>query len=136
MSYAASAALQAAIFQTLASDATVAALTGGAIYDAVPSGQIPPLYVSLGPEDVRDRSDQTGAGAVHDFTVSVVSDTAGFSAAKEVAAAISDALVDAPPPLARGRILSLTFSSARARRVGRGTRRRIDLRFLARVADA
>jgi hypothetical protein len=136
MSYGASAALQAAIFQRLSADPAVSALTGGAVYDAVPSGQIPPLYVSLGPEDVRDRSDQTGAGALHDFTVSVVSDTAGFSAAKEVAAAVSDALVGAAPPLARGRIVSLTFRGARARRVGRGTRRRIDLRFLARVADA
>jgi hypothetical protein len=136
MSYGPSAALQAAIFQALSDDPTVSALSGGAIYDAVPSGQVPPLYVSLGPEEVRDRSDQTGHGALHDFTVSVVSEASGFQTAKAVAGAVADALCDARPALARGRVLAIGFRRATARRVGKGARRRIDLRFAARVDDA
>ncbi len=67
--------------------------------------------------------------------MTVVSEAAGFQAAKEVAAAISDALVDARPPLARGRVVRLDFVRAAARRAGRAARRRIDLRFSALVAE-
>ena len=45
------------------------ALVGGAIYDVVPAGEVPSIYVSLGPEDVRDASDQTGSGAEHRFAI-------------------------------------------------------------------
>lgn len=135
MSYGAAAALQAAIYQRLAGDAALDALVNGAVHDALPPGPLPPLYVSLGPEDARDRSDKTGAGALHKFTVSVVSGTAGFGAAKAVAAAVSDALTDADLTLARGALVSLTFDRARARREGDGNIRRIDLTFRARVDD-
>ena len=134
MSYGAAAALQAAVYQRLAGDGALAALVGDAIYDAAPAGALPALYVSLGPEDVRDRSDKTGAGAQHRFTVSVISDAAGFHAAKQAAAAVSDALTGAGLTLARGRLVGLYFDRARARRSGPGTRR-IDLRFHARVDD-
>ncbi|MGC9370615.1 MAG: DUF3168 domain-containing protein [Paracoccaceae bacterium] len=134
MSYGVSAALQAAVYQHLAADAALAALVGGAIYDALPAGTLPDLYVSLGPEEARDRSDKTGGGALHLFTVSVVSATAGFQAAKDAAAAVSDALVDAPLSLGRGVLVSLQFDRARAERLTDGTRR-IDLRFRARVDD-
>jgi len=133
MSYASAAALQAAVYQHLAGDAAVQALVGGAIYDAVPPGPLPPLYVSLGPEDARDRSDQTGRGAEHDFTVSVVSDAAGFQTAKAVTEALCDALIGAELVLGRGRLVDLWFLRARARRVGAADRRRIDLWFRARV---
>ena len=95
MSYGMAAALQEAVFQRLTGDAAVTALAGSAIYDVVPSGSLPALYVTLGQEEVRDASDKTGGGSRHDFTVSVVSDGSGFLAAKTIAAAISDALVDA-----------------------------------------
>ena len=85
MSYASSSALQAAIYQRLMADSAVDALVGSAIYDAVPPGPLPPTYISLGPEDVRDRSDLTGSGAEHDFTVSVVTEAAGFQGAKAIA---------------------------------------------------
>ncbi len=136
MSYGVSAALQEAVYQKLTADAGLAALVGTAIYDALPGGTLPPTYVALGPEDVRAGSDRTGAGAWHRFTVSVVTDGAGFHAAKEVAAAISDALVDADLTLARGRLVALHFWRARARREGTGALRRIDLTFRARVDDA
>lgn len=134
MSYGGSAALQAAVYGRLIGDADLSALVGGAIYDAPPAGTLPALYVTLGPEDVRDRSDATSGGAWHRFTVSVISDAAGFAAAKEAAAAVSDALTDAELSLDRGHLTGLHFNRARARRDG--ALRRIDLSFRARLSDA
>ena len=135
MSYGVSAALQQAIYQRLAADTALSTLVSGAIYDAVPAGIITGTYVSLGPEDVRERSDMTGQGALHEVRISVVTDAAGFQAAKEVAAAVSDTLVDASLILARGRLVYLNFHRARARRVEDADVRRIDLIFRARVED-
>lgn len=135
MSYAVSAALQEAVYQRLSSDVTLTGLVGSAIYDALPGGTLPATYVTLGPEDVRARSDRTGHGAWHRFTVSVITEAAGFHAAKEVAAAISDALVDADLTLARGRMAGLHFYRAKAQREGTGSMRRIDITFRARVDD-
>ena len=133
MSYAIGAALQAAVYQALVADAALAALVGDAVYDAVPPGTTTGTYVSLGPEDVRDASDLTGDGAMHDFIVSVITDEAGFSAAKAVAAAVSDALTGASLTLSRGALVALWFLRAQARRVEKGATRRIDLTFRARV---
>lgn len=136
MSYGVGAALQAAIYQRLAADTELDALVNGAIYDAVPPGTLTGTYVSLGPEDVRDKSDKTGRGAEHEVVISVVTDAAGFQTAKAVAAAVSDALVDATLVLARGQLVGLWFLKARARRVEDGDVRRVDLTFRARVEDA
>ena len=136
MSYAISAALQEAVYQTLAADISLSAMVGGAIYDALPSGTAPDLYISLGPETARDASDKTGYGAVHLFTVSVISDAPGFAKAKAVAASICDALVDTPMALTRGRCVSLQFDQARAARTENSNSRQIDLRFRARVEDS
>jgi hypothetical protein len=133
MSYATAAALQAAIYQRLRASSALDALVGDAIYDAVPPGTVTGTYVSIGPEDVRDASDATGDGAEHDFAVSVLTDMAGFQAAKAVAAAVSDELVGATLVLARGHLVGLWFLRARARRVETGEMRRIDLTFRARV---
>ncbi len=135
MSYGVSAALQTAVYQALSGDPVLTGLVGTAIFDAAPAGTVPELYVSLGPEDVTDASDKSGHGARHDFTVSVVSDTAGFLTAKQVATAISDVLVDAALPLSRGTLIGLYFVSAKARRVQDSEVRRIDLKFRARVED-
>lgn len=135
MSYGAAAALQAAIYQRLTGDSTLGALVGGAIYDSAPPGSVTGTYVSLGPEDVQDASDQVGRGALHEFVVSVVTDQAGFQNAKTVAAAISDALTGATLVLSRGRLVGLWFVKARARRVEKADARRIDLTFRARVED-
>lgn len=135
MTYALSADLQKAIYQTLVNDDALRGLVGDAIYDVVPAGQPPSTYVSLGPEDVRDWSDKTGRGARHDFTVSVITDAAGFQRAKVVAGAVADALAAEEPALDRGMLVSLTFHRARAVRVEEGTKRRIDLSFRALVAD-
>lgn len=135
MSYAAAAALQEAVYERLSTDAGLTALVGGAIYDAVPPGPLPQTYVTMGPEDVRERSDGTGAGAWHRFTVSIITDADGFHGAKTAAAAVSDALVGADMILSRGRLAGLHFYRARARREDRGALRRIDLTFRARADD-
>ncbi|MBU2982735.1 DUF3168 domain-containing protein [Lentibacter algarum] len=135
MSYAVSSPLQAAVYQQLAGDAALSTLVGTAIYDALPSGSLPATYIALGPEAAYDKSDKTGAGAEHVFTISVVTDSAGFQAAKDVAGAVSDALVDADLTLTRGKLIYLNFDRASATREGTGATRRIDLRFRARVQD-
>lgn len=134
MSYAMAAALQSAVYQRLRGDAALTALVGARIYDAVPKGQLPELYVALGPEKAVDASDTTGRGAWHEFAVSVISEEAGFQAAKEASAAVCDALIDAGLVLGRGRLVALNFKQARARHETSG-RRRIDLTFRARVED-
>ncbi len=135
MSYALSGPLQAAVFDALSADAALGALVGSAIYDAVPSGALPSLYVQLGGEDVKDASDQSGAGAQHRFTVSVITTVPGFSGAKAAAGAVSDVLHDADLAMSRGRLVSLRFERARARRIDAAGARQIDLRFFARVED-
>lgn len=136
MSYAVAGPLQAAVFAALLADADLSAAVDANIFDALPSGAVPPLYVALGPEKVRDASDMTGGGAVHEMTISVVTDSAGFATAKGVAGMVSDALVDADLTLTRGALVNLSFYKAVAARVGTGDTRRIDLIFRARVCDA
>lgn len=131
MSYASSAALQAAVYDALVTDATVSSLSNGAVYDALPQGALPGLYVSLGPERVAHRADMSEDGALHDFVVRVISDGAGFAEAKALAVGVSDALDDASLSLARGTLISLQFRRARARRTG--AKREIDLWFRARI---
>ncbi|KPP87234.1 MAG: Protein of unknown function (DUF3168) [Rhodobacteraceae bacterium HLUCCA08] len=135
MSYGVAEALQGAVFQRLAADPVLSGMVGTDIYDAIPSGTVPSIYVALGPEVARDRSDQTGAGAEHEFVVSVITDTTGFAQAKAAAAAVSDALVDADLALARGRLVYLNFVKAEAVRIGTGSERRINMTFRARVED-
>lgn len=133
MTYALSSALQSAVYQCLVADAPLDQLVAGAIYDALPSGTLSALYVSLGPEKVRDLSDKTAAGAEHEFVVSVVTDQTGFSAAKAAAGAVCDALIGASLVLQRGQLTALNFHRADA--VRNGDQRRIDLKFKARLSD-
>ena len=130
MSYGVAAALQAAVYQRL-----VAELAGVPVYDALPPGAGDGTFVLIGPEEALDASDKTGGGAEHRFIVSVISDAAGFQLAKDIAVAVSDALVDAALVLTRGRVVSLRFLRAVAKRLDAGEARRIDLRFTARVED-
>lgn len=132
MSYGMAQALQAAIYQRLTAASGLAGIT---VVDALPKGQGTGTFVVIGPEDVIDRSDKTGRGAEHRFSISVISDAAGFLTAKGVAVAVSDSLIDAPLVLARGRLVGLWFLKAVARRLEDGKARRIDLTFRARVED-
>jgi hypothetical protein len=129
MSYGASSALQTAVYQALTS---APALVGVAVYDAVPPSPAG-TFVLVGPDDVRDASDKSGRGAEHLLAISVVSDGTGFLAAKTIAGAISDLLTGANLTLTRGRLVSLLFLRASARRIDEGEVRRIDLTFRARI---
>lgn len=135
MSFAMSGPLQAAVYAALTADTALASVVGTAIYDAVPAGALPPIYVRLGSETVTDASDCSGAGAVHQLTVSVITTSPGFSQAKAAAAAVSDVLHGSDLTLSRGRLVYLRFERARASRVESAATRQIDLRFAARVQD-
>lgn len=131
MSYQAAAALQGAIFGRLAS---FPALSGVPIVDAMPQGATPPSFVLIGPEVVLDQSDGSGAGTEHRFDVAVISSQFGFLAAKTIAGAVSQALLDAPLTVAGADLVSICFLRAAARRLGEGASRRIDMTFRARLA--
>lgn len=135
MSYTMSAALQSAIYDVLVSDPALSTLIGASVFDAMPTGQVPEVYVSIGDERVRDASDQTGMGAVHRLDVAVRTSLPGFAKAKRVAGAVCDALHDAPLTLARGHLVYLRFDRADARRINGNATREILLRFNARVDD-
>ncbi len=130
MSYQAAAALQTAVYQRLSG---LPALSGVSIVDAMPPGTAPGSFVLLGPEVVLDQSDGSGRGAEHRFDVTVISDAAGFLGAKAIAGAVSAALLAPPMSLSQGRLVSVAFLRARARRLDEGEVRRIDLTFRARV---
>lgn len=135
MTYALSVALQRSLFERLAGDATLVSLVGTAIFDAVPSGALPETFISLGSEQVRDASDQTGNGAVHRIDVSVRTQKPGYAGAKAIAVAVSDALHNADLTLERGRLVYLRFLRAEARRVDQSAGREIRMQFSARVDD-
>ena len=118
MSYAYAGGLQARVYQRLIDDPALSALVGGAVYDAPlePAlGAAGPDYITLGEETVRPNGTKTSDGAIHDFTVTVHSGRDGFAAAKEIAAAVCDCLIDAPLVLEAGRLVALRFL-----RAGRG----------------
>ena len=121
--------MQTAVYQRLAG---WPALTGVAIYDAV-SPNVTGTFVLIGPEEARDQSDKSGAGAEHQMVISVITDATGFLSIKTIAANISDALIGAPLTLARGTLVNLLFLRATARRIEEGEIRRIDLTFRARI---
>ena len=135
MSFAMSGELQAAVYQALTGDVALSGIVGTAIYDAVPAGTLPVIYVRLGSEVAVDAADVTGHGAVHRMTISVITTSPGFADAKAAAGAISDVLHDAQLALARGHLVSLRFEQARAKRIDAVSARQIDLRFRARVQD-
>ena len=130
MSYQAAAALQSAIFARLSG---FAALNGVSIVDAMPAGTAPGTFVLIGPEQVLDQSDKSGGGAEHRFEIAVISDASGFLTAKQVAGAVSEALAGAALTLAAGRLVSIHFLRATARRLEAGDTRRIDMTFRARI---
>lgn len=134
MSYAMTAALQSAVYTALSSDLTLMEAVGGSVYDSAPEGRVPDLFVALGTEQARNRSDATVSGALHDLAVTVISDAPGFLSAKQAAARISDILNEADLALDRGRLVRIRFVRALARL--RSGRREIEIWFRAFVEDA
>lgn len=136
MSYAVSKSLQGAVYSALSGDATLSGLVGSNVFDAVPAGVAPDLYVSLGPEDVSTRTDSSGTLTTHRIIISVVGSSAGFSALKDAAGAVSDILDGADLTLSRGTLVAIDFEKARARKTTGNSDRRIDLWFRAIVQDS
>ncbi len=138
MSYGFAAGLQVRVYERLAGDAALGELVQGAIYDApveaLPGGA-PRDFVALGEETVRPFDTKTSTGALHDFSVTVHSGRDGFDWAKQVAAAVCDALVDAPLALDAGKLVALRFLRAGAERGVNPAKRKVVLRFRA-VVDA
>ncbi len=136
MSYGVAKALQGALYGALSSDETLSALVGTNVFDAPPEGAVPALYVALGPEDASARPDSSGGITTHRLAVSVIGTVAGFGQLKAAAGAVSDRLDGAALALDRGRLLSLDFRRAKARRIDGNQGRRIDLWFRAIVEDS
>lgn len=133
MSHLLSDVLQRVLYERLSTDSALAAIVGTHVYDAMPAGPVPDLYVLLGEEAVADASDISGSGAVHDFAISVMSSADSFLILKEAAAAIHAALFASPLSLTRGHVVGLWFRASRAKRSASG-QRKIDLKFRARLA--
>ncbi len=89
---------------------------GGHVYDALPPGELPILYVIFGTETVRDRSDMTSFAAVHEFDLSVITSSSGFQSAKTVASSACKALQMKPLSLAEGHLVALNFHGAVSKR--------------------
>ena len=136
MSFATAAALQAALYTRLASDPAVSALVGAGIHDAVPPGTPPGTFVVVGTGETLDRSCVTTSAAEHRVRIAVISNAAGFQAAKEAAAAVCDALLAQPAPnLPRGRIVGVWFARAEASRMRATGARRVEMTFRVLVED-
>lgn len=125
-------ALQSALYDRLAADPALGAIVGAHVYDAMPAGPVPDLYVLIGEEAVKDASDKTGFGAVHDVLISIMSTADSFLVLKQAAVAIWAALDASDLTLSRGRVVGLWFRSSTAKRSTSG-QRKIDLKLRARV---
>lgn len=136
MSYAMTAAVQAAVYGCLVADAGVQAVVGSNVFDAAPGGTLPETYVVMGEEAVTGWHDASGAVARHDLVVSILSDAAGFANAKAAAVAVSDALDGRALTLTRGRVVDCRFRRAKAKRGTSPAARQIDLTFRVLVENA
>ncbi|WP_439142602.1 DUF3168 domain-containing protein [Planktotalea sp.] len=125
-------ALQTAVYDRLSADSELASIVGAHVYDAVPAGPVPDLYVLIGEESVKDASDISGAGAVHDLSISVMSTANSFLVLKQAAATIWAALDATALVPSRGRVVGLWFRASQAKRSSAG-QRKIDLKFRARL---
>ncbi|MEL6587052.1 MAG: DUF3168 domain-containing protein [Pseudomonadota bacterium] len=134
MTYAMGESLQMAVYSRLAGDPGLDDLIHGAVFDAVPE-RAPDLFVAMGPEQARAQSDVSGACSIHDIQLSVVTTREGYLAAKSVAGRVSDALSSSALTLTRGRVVSLRFLRARARRDKTQGTRRIDMWFRAHLDE-
>ncbi|MEO1724592.1 MAG: DUF3168 domain-containing protein [Pseudomonadota bacterium] len=131
--------LQEAVFAALTADPGVQALAAGRIYDAVPpasgEAEVISVYAVIGDDTVQEWGTGTDAGSQHLFGISIFAAERSFAQAKALAGAIGDVMVTAPLPLSRGRVVCVSFFSARTRREERDRLRRIDLRFRVLIED-
>ena len=129
------AAVQAGVFAQISADPEIKALIGTHIFDGVPPGVVPDLYLLIGPELVIDKSDFTQSGSEHQLLISALSQGHGFKEAKRLAGVVVNALHAKPPNLDNGRVVFVHFSKANAWRDPQLDARRVDVTFLLRCAQ-
>lgn len=128
---AASAALRAAIHDTLNSDAVLTSLLGGAkVYDEPPKAVAFP-YVTLGEARLANFSAGDDPGEEHHLTLHVWSRHGGHSEAQLVTGALMQALDDAPLSVTGHRLVNLRFGIADVRREADGRTYHALVRFRA-----
>ncbi|MGH6922552.1 MAG: DUF3168 domain-containing protein [Propylenella sp.] len=126
-------ALQEAVFSTLAGDAELTTLLGGAkVYDGAPRNAEAP-YVHLGEANARDWSTATEAGTEVTFAVVAWSREPGRSEALSIAARVEALLHDAALPVDGFRLVNLRHIATETARDGKPEGRRVVARFRARV---
>jgi hypothetical protein len=123
--------LRKAIRDTLAANAALTALLGGAkIHDEVPPGAAFP-YVVLGDAETRPFGTQTSDGEEHRLSLSAWSMQGGRREAHLIAAALLDALADAPLSLPDHALIHMRLASADIARQPDGRTHAAHLRFRA-----
>jgi hypothetical protein len=138
MTYALAEPLQRAIYGKLTADPNLSALVGADIFDAplpFDGDATPDEYITIGPESVTDGATMTTQGALHDFAVTVHSNSQGFMKSKQVAGAVCDVLLDAEMELDRGELIYLRFLRAKADTGTSPEKRKILLKFRAFIED-
>ncbi|CAN5417162.1 DUF3168 domain-containing protein [soil metagenome] len=124
-------ALRAAIHDTLVVDSGLAAALGGArVYDVPPREAAFP-YVTLGEARIVDASVDDGATQEHLLTLHAWSRQGGHKEAHAIAAALLQALDDAPLTPAGHRLVNLRFTVADIRREADGRTYHALVRFRA-----
>ena len=137
MTMALSAPLQRGLYEQIAAAPELAQLVGR-IFDDAPHAAHEAgegAYVTLGDETVTPRNTATEQGAAHVVTIRVYAPVRGFLSVKEIAASLVRILVDAPPVLSRGAVVTHQFVRAETRREEGGALRRIDLVFRFVIED-
>lgn len=104
--------LRKAIHDALVADAPLVTLLGGARIHDVPPKEAPFPFVALGEAVVTDWSTATEAGAEHALTLHVFSRSGGRAEAQALAAAVQEALHDAPLALQGHVLVNLRATSA------------------------
>ncbi|MGH1577209.1 DUF3168 domain-containing protein [Planktotalea sp.] len=124
--------LQSAVYDRLVANVELGAIVNAHIYDAMPAGPVPDLYVLIGEEVVKDSSDVSGAGSQHDVLISLISTADSFLTLKQAASAVWTALDSSDLVLSEGRVVGFWFRASTAKRSSSG-QRKIDLKFRARL---
>ncbi|TCT07625.1 DUF3168 domain-containing protein [Aquabacter spiritensis] len=124
-------ALRQAIHDRLAADAPLAALAGAVRIHDVPPADVAFPFVILGEAVVADWSTATEGGTEQSLTLHAFSRAGGRREAFALAAAIQEALHDAPLALAGHRLANLRATTAEVRREGDGRTYHALVRFRA-----
>lgn len=124
-------ALRAAVHAALSADAPLSALLGGPRIHDVPPADAAFPFVALGEAVVADWSTATEAGSEHALTLHAFSRSGGRAEAFAIAAAVQEALHDAPLALAGHRLANLRATTAEVRRDADGLTFHAMVRFRA-----